>query len=40
MRGARIYDMDDSPVSIKKWTELKNVRTYYEFFKTRGKDFE
>lgn len=40
MRGARIYDMDDSPVNIKKWTELKNVRTYYEFFKTRGKDFE
>lgn len=39
MRGARIYDMDDNPVSIKKWTELKNVRTYYQFFKECGKDF-
>ena len=40
MRGARIYDLDDEPVSVKKWTELKNVREYYEFFKAHGKEFE
>lgn len=33
MRGAKIYDLDENPVSIKRWTELENVRTYYEFFK-------
>ena len=33
MRGARIYDLDDDPVSIKKWTDIKNVRMWYEFFK-------
>ena len=29
---ARIYDLDEDPVDIKKWTELKGVRTYFEFF--------
>lgn len=33
MKDAKIYDLDAKPVSVKKWTELKNVRTYYEFFK-------
>lgn len=40
MRGARIYDMDESPVRAKKWTELKNVRMYYDFFKAHEKEFE
>lgn len=40
MKGAKIYDMDESPVDIKKWTELENVRTYYEFFKKYERDFE
>lgn len=40
MRGARIYDLDDDPVSVKKWTELENVRAYYDFFKAHGKEFE
>jgi predicted ATPase len=34
MRGARIYNLDQNPVSIERWTELENVRTYYDFFKT------
>lgn len=32
MQGAKIYDLDDRPVGVKKWTELENVRTYYDFF--------
>lgn len=30
--GAKIYDLDESPAKIKKWTELENVRIYREFF--------
>jgi len=29
---ARIYDLDEQPVAVKKWTELENVRIYYDFF--------
>lgn len=32
MRGAEIYDMDQNPVRKRRWTELKNVRLYYDFF--------
>lgn len=40
MRGAKIYDMDEEPVDIKRWTELGNVRAYYEFFKLHAKELE
>jgi len=33
MRGARVYNLDESPVHVRKWTELGNVRVYYDFFK-------
>ena len=39
MRGAKIYDLDSEPMCEKKWTELKNVRAYYEFFKEHASDF-
>lgn len=39
MRGAKIYDLDEDPVDVKRWTELENVRTYYEFFKERENEF-
>ncbi len=39
LRGARIYDLDESPVDIKKWTELEGVRTYFEFFETHKGEF-
>ena len=29
---ARIYNMDSEPVTTCKWTELPNVRIYYDFF--------
>ncbi|MBV7272839.1 AAA family ATPase [Clostridium sp. PL3] len=39
LRGAKIYDLDENPVDVKKWTELENVRTYYEFFKRYENEF-
>ena len=32
LKGARIYDLDASPVDIKNWWELENTKIYYEFF--------
>lgn len=40
MRKAKIYDLDENPVYIKKWTELENVRVYYEFFKRYEEDLK
>lgn len=40
MRGAKIYDMDEEPVDVKRWTQLGNVREYYEFFKLHESEFE
>ena len=40
MRGAKIYDMDEEPVDVKRWTELANVRAYYDFFKKHEREFE
>lgn len=31
-KGAKIYDLDEDPVDIKKWTELSNVMAYHKFF--------
>jgi len=39
MRGAKIYDMDEEIVDVKRWTQLENVRAYYEFFKKHEKEF-
>lgn len=39
IRKAKIYDLDEDPVDVKKWTELENVRTYYEFFKKYENEF-
>lgn len=40
IKGAKIYDLDEAPVDVKKWTQLENVRTYYEFFKRYEEDFD
>lgn len=40
MNGAKIYDMDEEPVDVKRWTELENVRAYYDFFKKHVHEFE
>lgn len=39
MRGAKIYDMDENPVDVKRWTQLENVRLYYDFFKKHEGEF-
>ena len=39
LKGAKIYDLDTSPVVVRKWTDLENVRAYYEFFKANKKAF-
>ena len=39
LKGAKIYDLDENPVDIKKWTDLENVRQYYNFFKNHENEF-
>lgn len=40
LQGARIYDLDETPVDLKNWWKLENTRTYYEFFKKNERYFE
>jgi hypothetical protein len=40
MRGAKIYDMDEEPVDVKRWTKLEGVRAYFDFFKAHEREFE
>ena len=39
MKGAKIYDLDEEPVDVKRWTELANVRAYYNFFQEHKREF-
>lgn len=39
MRGAKIYDMDEEIVDVKRWTELPGVRVYFDFFSKYQKEF-
>ncbi|MBR5233138.1 MAG: AAA family ATPase [Clostridia bacterium] len=39
MKGARIYNLDEYPAKVCKWTELENVRTYFDFFKEHESEF-
>lgn len=39
MKGAKIYDLDEDPVDVKRWTELANVRAYYTFFMEHEREF-
>jgi len=39
MHDAKIFDLDAVPVTTKKWTELSNVKAYYEFFKEHESEF-
>ena len=39
MKGARIYNLDENPVTVERWTELENVRIYHDFFKTHENEF-
>lgn len=39
LKEAKIYDLDADPATVKKWTELENVQTYYRFFKDHESEF-
>ena len=39
MKGAKIYDLDADPVCERRWTELPNVRAYFDFFKKYENEF-
>lgn len=40
MKSAKIYDLDATPVKATPWTQLENVRVYYEFFKQNEHRFK
>jgi len=39
LREAKIYNLDENPAAVRKWTELENVRTYYDFFNSHKNAF-
>lgn len=39
MGKSRIYNLDDYPVSASKWTDLPNVRKFYDFFMEHQSEF-
>lgn len=38
--NAKIYDLDSRELEETKWTELENVRYFYDFFKRHREEFE
>ena len=40
LKGARLYDLDLSPVSTVRWTDIANVRALYSFFMKHKNEFE
>ncbi len=40
IRRAKIYDLDEDPVDVKRWSRLPNVRTFYDFFQKHAHEFE
>ncbi len=40
LSGAKIYDLDGAPAGVKHWSELENIRAYYDLFESRRRDFE
>lgn len=38
--NAKIYNLDSKDLEEAKWTELQNVRCFYEFFKEHRREFE
>ena len=40
MGRVKIYDFDTHPVEVRRWTELKNVRVYADFFRAHAGEFD
>ncbi len=39
IKGAKIYDLEQKAVGVKKWTELESIRLYYDFFQKHSNEF-
>ena len=39
MKNAKVYDLDASPMQVRHWTELSNVRAYFDFFQKHKDEF-
>ena len=39
MEGATVYDLDEVPPGVKKWTEIESVRVFFDFFEAHRDDF-
>lgn len=40
LEGARIYDLDQTPAQLRRWTQLDNVRTYHDLFRAHEQEFK
>ena len=38
--NAKIYNLDTNDYKVQKWTELENVKYFYDFFKNKQNEFE
>lgn len=36
---ARIYDLDNTPIQVRHWTQLNNIKIYHRFFKEKESEF-
>lgn len=39
MQGAKVYDLDQRPIQVRKWTDLPAVRGWYAFFREHEGEF-
>lgn len=39
IKNSKIYDLDSTPITVRRWTELENVKHYFEFFKEHEGEF-
>ena len=40
LKGARIYNIDETPPAARGWTELECVKVYYDFFMEQAEKFK
>ena len=40
LKNAKIYNLDENPVKTCRWTEVENVRIFYDFFKRHEIEFK
>ena len=39
MKRATVYDFDEDPVDVKRWSELAVAQTYFDFFREHEDEF-